>query len=44
MSQKKFNFANTSLKRFDIIKSNNNENNNDNFLFILRNKFHNQKY
>ena len=31
----KFNFVNALSKRFDIVKSNNNENNNDNFLFIL---------
>ena len=39
--KRKFNFANTPLKRFDIIKSNNNENNNNSFLFILRNKLRN---
>ena len=34
---------NASLKRSDIIKFDNNENNNDNFLFILRNKLCNSK-
>ena len=29
------------LRRFDIIKSNNTKNNNNNFLFILRNKLRN---
>ena len=33
-----------SSKKFDIMKSNDNENNNDKFLFILRNKFRNQNY
>ena len=42
--KRKFNSANASSKRFNIIKSNNNENSNDNFYFILRNKFRNQKY
>ena len=37
------NFANASLKRSDIMKFDNNENNNDDFLFILRNKFRNSK-
>ena len=32
-----------SLQRFDIIKFNDNKNNNDDFLFILRNKFRNSK-
>ena len=41
--KKKLNFANVSLKRFDIIKFDDNENNNDDFLFILRNKFCNLK-
>ena len=40
----KLNFANASSKRFDIMKSNDNENNNDKFLFILRNKLRNQNY
>ena len=42
--RKKLNFANASLKRSDIIKFDDNENNNDDFLFILRNKFRNLKY
>ena len=40
----KFNFVNASSKKFDIMKSNDNKKNNDNFLFILRNLFRNQKY
>ena len=32
-----------SSKRLDIMKFNDNENNNDDFLFILRNKFYNSK-
>ena len=35
---------NASSKRFDNIKFDDNENNNNNFLFILRNKFYNLKY
>ena len=42
--KKKLNFVNASIKRFDIIKSNDSEKNNDDFLFILRNKLRNQKY
>ena len=42
--KKKFNSANAPSRKPDIIKSNNNENNNDNFLSILRNKLRNQKY
>ena len=42
--KKNFNSTNAPLKRSDIIKPNNNENNNDNFLFILLNKLRNQKY
>ena len=41
--KKKLNFANAPLKRFDIMKLNDSENNNDDFLFILRNKFCNSK-
>ena len=41
--RKKLNFANASLRRFDIIKFDDSENNNNNFLFILRNKFCNSK-
>ena len=41
--KKKLNFANASLRRSDIIKFNNNKNNNDDFLFILQNKFRNSK-
>ena len=41
--KKKLNFANASSRKLDIIKFNDNENNNDNFLFILRNKFYNSK-
>ena len=40
----KLNFANASSRRFDIMKSNDNDKNNDKFLFILRNKFRNQNY
>ena len=40
----KLNFANASSRKFDIMKSNNNDKNNDKFLFILRNKFRNQNY
>jgi len=32
------------LRRFNIIKLNSSKNNNNNFLFILRNKFCNLKY
>ena len=42
--KKTFNFANASLKKFDIIKSKNAKNVNNNFLFILRNKLRNQFY
>ena len=38
------NFANALSRRFDIMKFDDNENNNDDFLFILRNKFRNSKY
>ena len=41
--KRKLNFVNTSLKRSDIMKFDDNENNNDDFLFILRNKFRNSK-
>ena len=41
--KKKLNFVNVSSKRSDIIKFDDNENNNDDFLFILRNKFCNSK-
>ena len=41
--KKKLNFANASLKRSDIMKLNDSENNNDDFLFILWNKFCNLK-
>ena len=41
--RKKLNFANASLRKSDIIKFDNNKNNNDDFLFILRNKFYNSK-
>ena len=41
--KEKLNFANALLKRSDIIKLDNNENNNNDFLFILRNKFYNLK-
>ena len=40
----KLNFANASSRKFDIMKSNDNDKNNDKFLFILRNKFRNQNY
>ena len=40
----KLNFVDTSFRRFDIMKSNDSEKNNDDFLSILRNKFRNQKY
>ena len=42
--RKKLNLANASLKKFDIIKFDEDENNNNNFLFILRHKFCNSKY
>ena len=38
------NFANALSKKFDIIKSKNTKNVNNNFLFILRNKFRIQFY
>ena len=41
--KRKLNFANASLKRFNIIKFDDNKNNNNDFLFILRNKFYNLK-
>ena len=41
--RKKLNFANASSRRFDIMKFDDNENNNDDFLFILRNKLRNSK-
>ena len=41
--RKRLNLANVSSKRFDIIKLDDNENNNDNFLFILRYKLRNSK-
>ena len=41
--KEKLNFANASSRKFDIIKFNNNENNINDFLFILRNKFYNSK-
>ena len=42
--KKKLNFANALLGKSDIIKLNDSENNNDNFLFILQYKFCNSKY
>ena len=41
--RKKLNFANALSKRFKIMKFDDNENNNDDFLFILRNKLCNSK-
>ena len=41
--KKKLNFPNASSRKFDIIKFGDNKNNNDDFLFILRNKFCNLK-
>ena len=41
--RKKLNFANASLKKSDIMKFDDNKNNNNNFLFILRHKFCNSK-
>ena len=41
--KRKLNFANALLKKSDIIKFDDSENNNDDFLFILRNKFRNSK-
>ena len=41
--KRKLNLANALLKRFDIIKFDDSKNNNDDFLFILRNKFRNSK-
>ena len=40
----KLNSANASSKKSDIMKSNDNDKNNDKFLFILRNKLRNQNY
>ena len=42
--RRKLNFANAPSRRSDIIKFDDNENNNDDFLFILRNKFRNSEY
>ena len=42
--KKKLNFVNALFKKSDIIKFDDNENNNDDFLFILRNKFYNSKF
>ena len=42
--KKKLNFVDASFKRSDIMKSNDSEKNNDDFLSILRNKLRNQKY
>ena len=42
--KRKLNFANASSKKSDIIKFDDNKNNNDDFLFILRNKLRNLKY
>ena len=42
--KRKLNFANASSRRPDIIKFDDNKNNNNDFLFILRNKFYNSKY
>ena len=42
--KRKLNLANAPSREFDIIKFNDNKNNNDDFLFILRNKFYNSKY
>ncbi len=39
----KLNFINTSLRRSDIMKSNDSKKNNDYFLSTLQNKLHNQK-
>ena len=41
--KKKLNFVNASSRKSDIMKLNNNKNNNDDFLFILRNKLRNSK-
>ena len=41
--RRKLNFANASSRRSDIIKFDDNENNNNDFLFILWNKFRNSK-
>ena len=40
----KLNSTNTPLRRSNIIKSNSSEDNNNDFLSILRNKLRNQKY
>ena len=42
--KRKLNFVDASFKKSDIMKSNDNEKNNDDFLSILRNKFRNQEY
>ena len=41
--KKKLNFANAPSKKFDIMKFNDNKSNNNDFLFILQNKFYNSK-
>ena len=41
--KKKLNFANAPSRRPDIMKFDDNENNNNDFLFILRNKLRNSK-
>ena len=41
--RRKLNFANALSRRFDIIKFDDNKNNNNDFLFILRNKLRNSK-
>ena len=42
--KEKLNFGNTLSKKFDIMKSDHSEKNNNNFLFILWHKFCNSKY
>ena len=41
--REKLNFANALLKKSDIVKLYNNENNDNNFMFILQHKFCNSK-
>ena len=41
--KKKLNLANASSRKSDIMKLDDNKNNNDDFLFILRNKFRNSE-
>ena len=40
----KLNSTNASSRRLDLMKSNDSENNNDDFLFILRHKLRSREY